>query len=54
MTLITCKSDFPGFAAVGMQEDQLWVQYVASIPATRADVVNLQKNLDKAYVLVSR
>ncbi|CAD7922873.1 unnamed protein product [Amoebophrya sp. A120] len=31
-----------------IQDDQLWVQYVASIPATRADVVNLQKNLDKA------
>jgi len=26
----------------------LWVQYVSSTPATRADVVNLQKNLDKA------
>lgn len=31
-----------------IQEDQLWVQYVSSTPATRADVVNLQKNLDKA------
>ena len=32
----------------GLQDDQLWVQYVSSTPATRADVVNLQKNLDKA------
>lgn len=31
-----------------IQEDQLWVQYVSSTPARRADVVNLQKNLDKA------
>jgi len=29
------------------QEDQLWVQYVSSTPATRADVVNLQEDLDK-------
>merc|ERR1711966_442564 len=29
------------------QEDQLWVQYVSSTPATRADVINLQENLDK-------
>jgi len=29
------------------QEDQLWVQYVSSTPATRADVVNLQEELDK-------
>ena len=26
---------------------QLWVQYVASIPATRNDVISLQENLDK-------
>jgi dynein light intermediate chain, axonemal len=32
----------------GIQDDQLWVQYVSSTPATRPDVVNLQKNLDKA------
>ncbi len=31
-----------------INEDQLWVQYVSSTPATRADVVNLQKSLDKA------
>ena len=31
-----------------LQDDQLWVQYVSSTPATRADVVNLQKNLDKS------
>jgi len=31
-----------------IQEDQLWVQYVSSTPATRADVVNLQKSLDKS------
>mmetsp|Transcript_29409 Transcript_29409/g.77563 ORF Transcript_29409/g.77563 Transcript_29409/m.77563 type:complete len:233 (-) Transcript_29409:116-814(-) len=29
------------------QEDQLWVQYVSSTPATRADVINLQEDLDK-------
>merc|ERR1719502_1174986 len=29
------------------QEDQLWVQYVSSTPATRADVINLQECLDK-------
>lgn len=29
------------------QEDQLWVQYVSSTPATRADVINLQEELDK-------
>lgn len=29
------------------QEDQLWVQYVSSTPATRADVVNLQEELSK-------
>lgn len=29
------------------QEDQLWVQYVSSTPATRADVINLQEGLDK-------
>merc|ERR1712039_804530 len=29
------------------QEDQLWVQYVSSTPATRADVINLQENMDK-------
>jgi len=29
------------------QEDQLWVQYVSSTPATRADVINLQQDLDK-------
>merc|ERR1719437_235575 len=29
------------------QEDQLWVQYVSSTPATRADVSSLQKALDK-------
>lgn len=28
------------------QDDQLWVQYVSSNPATRADVLNLQKDLD--------
>mmetsp|Transcript_94709 Transcript_94709/g.185740 ORF Transcript_94709/g.185740 Transcript_94709/m.185740 type:complete len:233 (-) Transcript_94709:160-858(-) len=28
-------------------EDQLWVQYVSSTPATRADVINLQEDLDK-------
>eukprot|EP00397_Hematodinium_sp_SG-2012_P057828 GEMP01072659.1.p1 GENE.GEMP01072659.1~~GEMP01072659.1.p1 ORF type:complete len:230 (+),score=53.25 GEMP01072659.1:70-759(+) len=29
------------------QDDQLWVQYVSSNPATRADVLNLQRDLDK-------
>jgi dynein light intermediate chain len=29
------------------QENQLWVQYVSSTPATRADVINLQEDLDK-------
>mmetsp|Transcript_20865 Transcript_20865/g.59023 ORF Transcript_20865/g.59023 Transcript_20865/m.59023 type:complete len:231 (+) Transcript_20865:105-797(+) len=29
------------------QDDQLWVQYVSSTPATRADVINLQEDLDK-------
>eukprot|EP00405_Crypthecodinium_cohnii_P020968 CAMPEP_0206472296 /NCGR_PEP_ID=MMETSP0324_2-20121206/32105_1 /ASSEMBLY_ACC=CAM_ASM_000836 /TAXON_ID=2866 /ORGANISM="Crypthecodinium cohnii, Strain Seligo" /LENGTH=232 /DNA_ID=CAMNT_0053946847 /DNA_START=93 /DNA_END=791 /DNA_ORIENTATION=+ len=29
------------------QEDQLWVQYVSSTPATRADVINLQEDLDR-------
>merc|ERR1711966_216806 len=29
------------------QEDQLWVQYVSSTPATRVDVINLQEELDK-------
>lgn len=29
------------------EEDQLWVQYVSSTPATRADVINLQEDLDK-------
>eukprot|EP00928_Gymnodinium_smaydae_P081499 TRINITY_DN65007_c0_g1_i1.p1 TRINITY_DN65007_c0_g1~~TRINITY_DN65007_c0_g1_i1.p1 ORF type:complete len:235 (-),score=74.74 TRINITY_DN65007_c0_g1_i1:94-798(-) len=29
------------------QEDQLWVQHVSSTPATRADVINLQEDLDK-------
>lgn len=28
-------------------EDQLWVQYVSSTPATRADVINLQEDLDR-------
>ncbi|CAD7937666.1 unnamed protein product [Amoebophrya sp. A25] len=31
-----------------VQGDQLWIQYVSSTPATRADVINLQKNLDKS------
>mmetsp|Transcript_87274 Transcript_87274/g.244953 ORF Transcript_87274/g.244953 Transcript_87274/m.244953 type:complete len:233 (-) Transcript_87274:136-834(-) len=29
------------------EEDQLWVQYVSSTPATRADVINLQEDLDR-------
>uniref|UniRef100_A0A0G4HRZ9 Inner dynein arm light chain, axonemal n=1 Tax=Chromera velia CCMP2878 TaxID=1169474 RepID=A0A0G4HRZ9_9ALVE len=29
------------------EDDQLWVQYVSSNPATRSDVVNLQDALDK-------
>ena len=28
------------------EEGQLWVQYVASTPATRLDVINLQESLD--------
>jgi len=31
-----------------IQDDQLWVQYVSSTPATRGDVVNLQNQLDKS------
>merc|ERR1712063_233825 len=30
-----------------MGEDQLWVQYVSSTPATRADVIHLQEDRDK-------
>merc|ERR1712098_1037266 len=29
------------------EDDQLWVQYVSSHPATRVDVINLQEELDK-------
>merc|ERR1712194_789976 len=29
------------------EDGQLWIQYVSSTPATRADVINLQENLDK-------
>ena len=29
------------------EDDQLWVQYVSSTPATRVDVINLQEELDK-------
>ena len=29
------------------EDDQLWVQYVSSHPATRVDVINLQEDLDK-------
>ncbi|CEL99517.1 unnamed protein product [Vitrella brassicaformis CCMP3155] len=29
------------------EDDQLWVQYVSSTPATRSDVINLQEELDK-------
>ena len=29
------------------EDGQLWVQYVASTPATRLDVINLQEQLDQ-------
>ena len=29
------------------EENQLWVQYVSSTPATRLDVINLQEALDR-------
>jgi dynein light intermediate chain len=29
------------------EDNQLWVQYVSSTPATRLDVVNLQEHLDR-------
>lgn len=33
-----------------MQNDQLWVQYVSSTPATRPDVLKLTEDLDKSLV----